>query len=341
MSRGFYKFWNLDTTDRPETYTGNLPKGLPDVTEKMDGSLGIGWKYNNHTGIATRGSFTSEMAKWATNHLHSKYHNLLETLPYESTLLVEIIYPENAIVVNYDFADIVVLAVVYNATGWELTRDMLESWSQRTLTRPPLVPKFDKSLEQVIAENIHNKEGYVLSWREYDGLLPNKEVLAGPTRVKVKFPDYMRLHKLITGVSVKSLWKMLSTGVDTLTLCTEGLPEHFTEWVRQWTSMFRGEYAIIHYEAEEKLNLFLTNTWDEYYRHSIYTRKQAAEVFTKDKEFKSLLFMLLEEHEGKDNRHSMLDEQIWKMVWRRMKDSIKECDTFRKDPDSGNINEKE
>ncbi|HRF99146.1 MAG TPA: hypothetical protein PLZ51_28235, partial [Aggregatilineales bacterium] len=66
---------------------------------KMDGSLGILYRWQGAYYIATRGNFDSDQAIWATIFLRTHYdlHNLAD----EYTLLFEIIYPDNRIVVNY------------------------------------------------------------------------------------------------------------------------------------------------------------------------------------------------------------------------------------------------
>src|SRR6266852_4602188 len=66
IAKPFRKFFNLNTSFRPETHEANLPPEPPEVTDKLDGSLGILWQYDGEVGIATRGAFESEQAVWAT-----------------------------------------------------------------------------------------------------------------------------------------------------------------------------------------------------------------------------------------------------------------------------------
>src|SRR5271169_5724921 len=68
VARPFKKFHNLNTQSMPETMAENLPPYLPEITLKMDGSLGIWYPDGtSHGAIATRGSFTSDQAIWATD----------------------------------------------------------------------------------------------------------------------------------------------------------------------------------------------------------------------------------------------------------------------------------
>jgi RNA ligase len=104
VARTFKKFFNLE--EKKFTPTSDF-----DVYEKMDGSLGIFFYYEGGWIMATRGSFTSDQAvkgyemmfKYDFTSLHKNY-----------TYLFEIIYPENRIVVQYDFEDLVLLGMIEN-----------------------------------------------------------------------------------------------------------------------------------------------------------------------------------------------------------------------------------
>src|SRR5579863_9742987 len=90
IARPFEKFFNYETTWRPETMCINLPKTAPIVTEKLDGSLGILYRYNNVDYVATKGSFKSDQAKWATQWYHRNV-GLHGHWPKNSTVLFEVI----------------------------------------------------------------------------------------------------------------------------------------------------------------------------------------------------------------------------------------------------------
>ena len=100
VARPFDKFFGLN--ERPETRMEVLPPGPLTATVKADGSLGIlYWDEDGFPAIATRGAFTSEQALWATRHLRSTAARGLWAIPRGLTLLFEIIYPENRIVLDY------------------------------------------------------------------------------------------------------------------------------------------------------------------------------------------------------------------------------------------------
>ncbi|HLA45263.1 MAG TPA: RNA ligase, partial [Aggregatilineales bacterium] len=86
------------------------------ITEKVDGSLGILFRHRSEYLITTSGSFFSPQARWATRFLQENY--VLDGLPDELTLMFEIIYPENRIIVDYESReDLVLLAARNRFTG--------------------------------------------------------------------------------------------------------------------------------------------------------------------------------------------------------------------------------
>ena len=133
VARGFNKFHNLNTEFVPETMEDNLPKDVPLVTEKLDGSMGVLYFYNGEWAVATRGSFDSDQARWATAWLRDHYFVIGQTPVWLNgfTPIVEIIYDENRIVVQYDFDGLVLLSLVENATGQEASRYIMETYTCR------------------------------------------------------------------------------------------------------------------------------------------------------------------------------------------------------------------
>ena len=122
VARPFKKFFNMGEGFEPEK-PAPLPPDEPfEVTEKMDGSLGILYWAGGEPFIASRGSFTSEQAQRGTAILRrilppDAYYRLKR----RATYLFEIVYPENRIVVDYGGReDLVLLAVINNETGEDL-----------------------------------------------------------------------------------------------------------------------------------------------------------------------------------------------------------------------------
>jgi len=189
VALAFPKFFNLGESQRME-----LPNLPFEAFEKMDGSLGIGFFWQGDWHVITRGNFQSEQARWATARLRQKNSGVL--IP-GTTYLFEIIYPENQIVVGYNFADIVLLAG-YHENGTELNRNELHGMAE---TLPcPLAKRHDaQSVDDLIEICLQlgaNQEGFVLRYE--NGL-----------RIKLKGRRYCEAHRAIASIRPTQIWDFL------------------------------------------------------------------------------------------------------------------------------------
>ena len=190
------------------------------VTEKMDGSLGILYRPRVRVGgrqyaIATRGAFESDQAKWATERLYYKHNMLSAILPEECTLLFEIIYPENRIVIDYGDKKILVLLAARNRfTGEYYSPAFLTQIATSYGFEQPNVYNFPSDARK-IAEMVKgwddNREGVVV------------EFLDG-SRWKFKAEAYCKVHKLLSRLAFKRILQAVKDGTidDILPL----LPSH-------------------------------------------------------------------------------------------------------------------
>jgi RNA ligase len=299
VARPFKKFHNLNTQSMPETMAENLPPYFPEITVKMDGSLGIWYDDGTPEGaIATRGSFTSPQALWATKwwkleaNAARRQNGLYGPWKGYWTPLFEIIYPENRIVVDYKgFSGLICIGGVDINTGLDVPRKDIAHVLGDLLVDQIYISR--KDMLPALAEyNAPNEEGYVASYDQ------------GRLRVKIKFEDYKRLHRIITGVNPRSLWELLSAGEQ---FDTEGLPANFVRWADQWTSYLKGEHSRI---LDEALELYMNRPFrqgeesDRYYRAK-FARFVMAK--TKDRDYlKPVLFDLFDGYEG--------SKIIWKML---------------------------
>lgn len=246
VSRGFRKFWNYADERHSETLPINFPSFLPEITKKMDGSLGIGYEVSEDDyRIATRGSFTSDQAIWATKWLQE---NEAMDWPLGFTPVFEIIFPENQIVVKYPFSGLVLLALINVETGHELSWMHLSYFAGMNNVR--VVERFDREIAECLAEDCPNEEGYVLSW-------PREGTT--PIRCKVKFETYRRLHSLLTQTNPKAIWELLNEGKSIEDVLVD-VPADFADWARgvstrildQWAALDR--QTVDAYDAYFKAN---------------------------------------------------------------------------------------
>jgi RNA ligase len=164
--------------------------------------------------VATRGSFASEQAAHATRLLAARYAEF--TPPAGITVLVEILYPANRIVVNYgDTDDLHLLGAVDIATGAVLAPDEVPGWAG-PVTATFAAPTFADALALPPRPNA---EGVVV------------RCLRTGAMVKIKQADYVALHRIVTGLTARTVWQHLVDGAP-LDDLIEPLPDEFHDWVR-------------------------------------------------------------------------------------------------------------
>lgn len=291
VAQPFPKFFNYGEVDR-----GMLPDGPIRVQEKMDGSLGILY-IEPITGvlfIATRGSFTSPQAQHATRLLWDRYPDFRPLAG--CTYLFEIIYPENRIVVDYgDANDLVLLDVLLDEHSL-LSDEYIRQGNDGGWSGPVAETYPFESLTDVLkAPERANCEGFVVRFEKTGD------------RVKVKYEEYVRLHRIVTNVSTTVVWEMLSTGAD-FSQILDNVPDEFYRWVKKQVASLHTDYSRVTSVA-----------WDVYsqvIRQNVHywpTREQDPKghrkAFAKaiqDSDLKGLLFAIY------DDRST--DEMVWKMI---------------------------
>jgi len=269
FARPFKKFFNMEEGR-------HTPTSEFEVFEKMDGSLGIMFKYNGEVICATRGSFASDQAVWMSK--FAKEYNYQDIIVDGFTYLFEIIYPENRIVVNYgDQERLVLLGIIKTESGQELPYDDIsfDSWD--------IVNKYDgiRDYSELKSKIDNNAEGFVVRFSNGD-------------RMKIKGEEYLRLHKVMTNLSTTAVWEVLSNGGNMDDLLKD-VPDEFYSKIKNY---------------EKSLIVQFNNLEEEYQNHfesikGLGVRKlfaQTAIMF----QHPSILFGMLD---GKD-----ISPIIWKII---------------------------
>ncbi len=275
LARPWPKFFNWGEGSEPLALSD-----MVEVTDKMDGSLGILFR-NPFTGmweIATRGSFDSDQARLSNDLLVPHY--LDDWRPADGwTYLFEILYPENRIVLDYGKRrELAFLGAVSIETG-----EVRGPGSDLTWPGPVTQVFGSMQVGDALAMPPRpNAEGLVL--RHRDG-----------TMVKIKQEDYVRLHKLVTGLSDKAVWEHLSEGKK-ITDMLESIPDEFHQWVLDTAEAFVLRAVNIQAEAVEDFERITAETGTS-------DRRAFAEL-AKKTERPHLMFQMLD---GRDTRPA-----IWK-----------------------------
>lgn len=256
LARPFPKFFNLGEPGAREDYDAQV-----EVTDKMDGSLGIGYVWEDKCYIATKGSFASPQADEGNRLLHTYYPDWLP--PKGVTPLWEIIYPENRIVLDYgDARYLSLIEGIDIKTGKTYNPDGMEEsgiWSSWNGAAVNLV-WYHSLGEAVSALPRDNAEGYVVRYLDDD------------TRIKIKQKDYIEKHKMVFLLSEKSVWESLRDG--RFDEYKKGMPDEFHDWMDQTASPFLQKF----HDHVELLNetRFIPEVDDLFQRGDRPARKELA-----------------------------------------------------------------
>ncbi|WP_259656434.1 AAA family ATPase [Streptomyces sp. gCLA4] len=246
------KFFNVGEHESGQPYAPALPDEPFEVYDKVDGSLAIVFHYAGRWRVASKGSFISAQAVWAQRRLDGADTSALHP---GTTYLAEILYPQNRIVVDYgDRRDLVLLAafgpdgtevpLAEAAPHWEGIGSVVTVW--------PAMP-LDALL--ALAESNTLPGGSAASGMDAEGFVLR---FASGVRAKAKLSEYVRLHKVLTGVTARDIWrghgvqrfaglpaKQLAQGLNCtvadieasggkpLDALLEQVPDEFDHWVRE------------------------------------------------------------------------------------------------------------
>jgi RNA ligase len=288
VARPFKKFFNIE--EQKHTSTSDF-----EVFEKMDGSLGILFYYDNEWVFATRGSFTSDQSV--------RGFEMLKTYNYDKlhknyTYLFEIIYQENRIVCQYDFEDLVLLGMVETKTGHEvnLYDDGQDARLKNLISTIgfKVVQRFDKFKDyQYLKQSIpDNKEGYVVKFSNGD-------------RMKIKGEEYLRLHKIMTNLSTTSVWEVLSNG-DKMEDLIKDVPDEFYQKIKDYEKNLKYSFYQIREYCGKAHDYFRYGKYGDVYPEP--TKKQFAEHLIKNFEpkLRSVMFAMWDK--------KPYEKIIWKLL---------------------------
>ncbi len=249
IARPFPKFFNFgEHTKKQQTHFLNHSKFT--AYEKMDGSLGIIYHYGGKWQVNTRGSFNSPQAQKAKEMLET-YD--MDKVPTHLTLLVEIVYPENRIVVNYGEKTSLFLLAVNTLTD-EYSCAQTMSVSKKTGMPLPKVYSFS-SVQEIIntkSKLSSNEEGFVIK-------LGGENIGGGgiggisthfPRRIKIKSIEYLKLAKILSGLNPKTFLNFMVDGKIPMKIL-QNIPEEMVD--------LKKEAEDLQTKYSDLKNMFLDN----------------------------------------------------------------------------------
>jgi len=209
----------------------------------------------------------------------------------EFTELFEIVYPANRIVLDYGHRDeLIYLGSVDIESGAtyppgandseEFPFSFTETFPCRTLEEALKMPPRE------------NAEGLVVHFVQAD------------VRVKLKQADYLRLHRIVTNTTARSVWEALQTG-GTLEEFLDNVPDEFHDWVTYTAQELEYRFSAW-ITAARSAYLEVLKSMNGAVLEQQLDRKTFAQLASKS-EYRAALFRLLD---GKD---------ITGMAWKAIK----------------------
>lgn len=243
LARPFSKFFNLGENEE-NLYEKFDWQGQYHIFEKMDGWLGVLYRHDGKFHVASRGSFHSDGAVWASQFIQK--HDL-SCLPEEATLVFEIINPRQKIILDYSGQEtLVILAAFDRRNGTEYDRKTVEQWAEKTGL--PIVKLYDLTINDClqIQKEAKGREGFVIAF-------PNGK------RVKVKTEWYMTLAKMMSNMSPIAIWESMTNGKVQEAFLVK-VPEELRPLAEKYQQILEAQYKKAYEELYEKCLPILQET---------------------------------------------------------------------------------
>lgn len=304
VAKAFDKFFNEEELSVEEKIAHANEKYS--IQEKMDGSLIILFNYNSEWILATQKSFYSDIANFAlvefNKLLTSGVLNLDKNLCYG----LEFTSPMNRVVVSYGEEIKFTLLI---AREKEILKEVniynLNSGFENVKEYSDLLNYGSKDLKGL---NTFGKEGFVITFES-------------GFRYKVKFENYLKLHYLLTGVSVKEVFNMLKTEQD-LNEVLKDTPDEFDNWVLSIKSILENWYRDKENELIEEMKII--NDFVSLNKDLI--RKDIALFVQSNKNLKNKSFLLSNFSENDWIKNAKTKKYIWTYVDALRKEAQKKED---------------
>lgn len=288
LARPMRKFFSIDQL-------GSAGVSLPDepfeAYEKVDGSLIVLYHHDGAWHTASRGSFVSDQARWATDILATYRERFFAPDP-SITYCMELVHPENRIVVDYgDAKQLKLLAMFETETGAEY--DLKESDFPSRARRYGF-DSVDALIDALETDpRFAGQEGFVLRY-------------ASGLRVKVKSSEYLHLHRLVSRVSPKRIWEYLADDqpIDRL---VHGLWSEPADWIKERAGRLQDRFTAVKVRSglayREALDVARSPDG------AIDRKAFAAHVMRDDRDIAPILFALLD-----DKPEAVVQQMIWKKL---------------------------
>lgn len=248
IARPFKKFFNfseLCNNDGSLNDNGKAlsiyPEFVPNLTgkfrssDKMDGSCGIVYKYQNKYFVNTCGSFNSDQAIWATNYINSGKQIKTNMMKDGYTYLFEIIWSEDKHPINYNgINDMFLIGIIDNETGDEC--DNIEEIANQINAHFAKIYTFTNFNEVVdFATKLpKTKEGVVVTFEN-------------GYKCKIKGEEFLKLQKIFHSVTIEKFWEVLDPETGKIPISyLSMIPEEFENISKQYVEELEMAYNSLY-----------------------------------------------------------------------------------------------
>lgn len=256
-------------------------------------SLGISYEdEDGRLNIATAGSFKSPQALYATKLYQDRYEGNWTPNP-KLTYMWEILYPENRVVVDYgDTNDIFLIGAVNKRTGRSIPVADVKEWKWNRAESFEM-----NSLNDVVSSGERlNHEGFIVHYTDTD------------VRVKYKHDDYLRLHRVATGVTAKTIWNKMKQQED-MNTWKKDIPEEFLEFINERQTKIQSAFDVEVQNVQNRHAQFKATLPEG------YTRKEFAIALNKTPEYKKDVGYIMNiENSGKPYSSFVQANRLWDRV---------------------------
>jgi len=291
VSNPFPKFFNFEELEPLGISLPNVPYK---VYDKADGSLIEVFRYKGEIVVSSAGSFSSAQAEVAEKILREKYANMMELIGVDLTYLFELIFPANKIVLNYGTEEKLMLLAVRNTqTGVEHVDALIAARELGFDVVDEVDKKIDELKNEVTRPDFINKEGFVV-------------VYENGFRVKMKYAEYFRLHKIISNVNEKFVWEFVSQGKP---IILDNIPDETFQFIKDTEKALRTAFDHKWEEIWGDIYQDVLCVLDDKYGKGNWGKKEfALLILPVYKKYSGVLFKIYE------NRYDEAKEIVWKIL---------------------------
>lgn len=289
ITNPFQKFFNVEELEPLGITLPDLPYV---VYDKVDGSLIQIFKYDGKFVVSSMGSFTSPHAIIAEKLLNEKYAHLHKYFRDGNTHLFELVYPLNKIVLEYGSDEKLVLLAIRDSNGIYAKSNILNYWKHYGFDVVEEVDmKFDDVKDEIKRDDFINKEGFVVA---YDNGF----------RVKMKYAEYFRLHKILSNVNEKFVWEFVSQGKP---INLDNIPDETFQFIEDTKKMLLEKFDEKWKEAH-KIYIESLKKLSDIHGDDFSKKDFALHILPRYKKMSGVLFKIWEQ------RPVSAAEIIWKII---------------------------